>query len=249
MSKVYLITGAGHFPGIGSCLAEYLLHTDQCVVINSRSFDQKWSDLKKSYPNNLRIVEGDITDSQIQDKFIKTAIDSWNRIDTLVNNAGKVTTNPPDRNEWAEEFLLSVTVPYELSVKSAEYLKSANGSIIMIGSRSGIQVAQKNTNNDIAHSIAKTAMHQLAKYLSVMLCPDIRVNVVAPGMFETSRHDIRYTKDEQALIKQRFINSALINGTVSADGIISTILFLANNPNITGQLIPVCNGTTVHKKS
>lgn len=248
MSKVYLITGAGHFPGIGSCSAEHLLITGQCVVINSQNIDSRWDELKNQYPDNLRIVKGDITDSIVQDKFISEAITTWGRIDTLISNAAKSTSKTPDRDEWNEEFLLNVIVPYELATKCTKYLNETKGSIVLIGSRSGVMSAPKNVDNDIAYGIAKSATHQLGKYLSVLLCPNIRVNVVIPGMIITSRHDIRFTVDEKNAMKQRFINDALIEDIVDMDDIIDSIVFLSNNSSITGQLLPVCNGSTVHKK-
>ncbi len=35
--KTWIITGAGHFPGIGACLAQHILEQGNRVAINSRS--------------------------------------------------------------------------------------------------------------------------------------------------------------------------------------------------------------------
>ena len=49
MSKTYIITGAGHFPGLGANSAKYFLEKGHNVVVNSRSFDNDWDELNKLY--------------------------------------------------------------------------------------------------------------------------------------------------------------------------------------------------------
>lgn len=248
--KVYLITGAGHFPGIGSCLAEQLLEQDQYLVINSRSLDDKWTDLKNRYSDNVCFVLGDITDPAVQDKFISTAIDTWGKIDVLVNNASTMGTGPsPSREDWNQEFLLNVTVPYELAIKSAEYLKSTQGSVIMIGSRLGVQVVANQNSGNLAYSISKSAMHYLSTSLAVILSPGVKVNTVVPGFFPSARQKIKYSDDEIEKLKTKFSEKSLTKDVVSAKGLVDTVIFLVNNPNITGQTISVCNGATVHRIS
>lgn len=245
--KVYIITGAGHFPGTGSCLAEYLLKTGNSVVINSRTFDDCWRDILADYPDNLAIVSGDITDTAVQQELIDTAIDTWGRIDCLVNNASTVETSAdPGREEWNKEFLLNVTVPYELSTLAEKHLSVSQGSIIMIGSRAGLQVVARKNNNNLAYSVAKSAEHHLTKSLAVMLAPNIRVNAVALGMFDSARSQRKFGEAQSAMI-ERYKSNSLTNTLVDADSLIESILFLANNKNITGQILPVCGGASVHK--
>jgi NAD(P)-dependent dehydrogenase (short-subunit alcohol dehydrogenase family) len=245
--KVYVITGAGHFPGTGSCLAEYLLKTGNNVAINSRTFDDRWADILGDYPDNLAIVSGDITDTGVQQELIDTAIETWGRIDCLVNNASTVeTSTTPSREEWNREFLLNVTVPYELSVLAEEYLTITQGSIIMIGSRAGLQVVARKNNNNLAYSVAKSAEHHLTKSLAVMLAPNIRVNAVALGMFDSARSQHKFGDQQSAMI-ERYKSNSLTNTLVDADSLIESIVFLANNKNITGQVLPVCGGASVHK--
>jgi NAD(P)-dependent dehydrogenase (short-subunit alcohol dehydrogenase family) len=248
MKKVYLITGAGHFPGIGSCLAEYLLEHDHNVVINSRTFDSEWQEIQSQYSEQLRIVAGDITDPAVQDHMISNAIDSWGRIDVLVNNASSTKNFPlSDREEWNKEFLLNVIVPYELSTRASEYLRLSKGSIIMIGARVALQILRPSDAKNLAYSASKSAMHHLSTSLSVLLGPDIRVNTVAPALFPSARQQVKYTQQQLVDLATRWHDDSLTGEIVSSQGLVDTVIFLANNPNITGQIIPVCNGATVNR--
>jgi NAD(P)-dependent dehydrogenase (short-subunit alcohol dehydrogenase family) len=241
--KVYVITGGGHFPGIGSCLAEKLLTQQHKVVVNSRTFDSRWTELAAKFPDNLCMVPGDITDPEIQHRLLETAMNRYKRIDVLVNNASSVKIGTtPDRDEWNREFMMNVIVPYELCMQAKDYMQSSNdGSVIMIGSRFAMQVAD--TKNP-AYSIAKAALHQLTKNLSVTLAP-IRVNTVAPGMFESARWKQKFAGQED-ILRDRFDKKSLSRrGTISADALADSIIFLANNEYITGQILPVCAGTSV----
>jgi NAD(P)-dependent dehydrogenase (short-subunit alcohol dehydrogenase family) len=113
MNPVYLITGAGHFPGIGSEVAVQLLTGGKNVAVNSRQFDESWSNLLQLYPDNLILFAADITDPAQQKEFIQQAVTRWGRIDGLVNNASPTTTGVYDngilnRSSWQDNFILNV---------------------------------------------------------------------------------------------------------------------------------------------
>jgi NAD(P)-dependent dehydrogenase (short-subunit alcohol dehydrogenase family) len=131
-------------------------------------------------------------------------------------------------------------VPYELSIKAQDYLTKSNGSVIMIGSRFAIQVAG---GTNPAYSIAKAAQHQLTRNLSVQLAP-VRVNAVAPGMFESARWARKFAGREEAR-RVEFVNKSLSNSTVTAKSLVDAIVFLSLNEHVTGQILPVCAGTSV----
>jgi 3-oxoacyl-[acyl-carrier protein] reductase len=249
VKKVFVITGAGHFPGMGSAIAEYLINQGCYVAINSRNIDDRWYDIQKEFPNTLTIVKGDITDQAIQNRLLSETLAAWGQVDVLINNASTVTTSSsPDREEWNLEFLMNVVVPYELSMKFSPYLKAVNGSIVMIGSRAGIQVAASRDNpHNLSYSIAKSAQQHLTKSLAVILSPEVTVNSIAPGYFASSRHKVKFTDEMIQFQKERFERTSLTNEVLNENGIIDSVLFLANTRNVTGQILPVCAGASVHR--
>ena len=72
-TKTAVVTGAGHFPGIGSQIALDLLMQGYNVAIISRSIDAEWYQ-KLSLYSNLFLFIGDITDDKTQQNFLKETI-------------------------------------------------------------------------------------------------------------------------------------------------------------------------------
>src|SRR5258708_6075029 len=83
--KVVLITGASQ--GIGAGLVKGFLDRGYCVVANSRTIEPGTSP-------DLLTVAGDIADPETASRIVGAAIDSFGRVDTLVNNAGVFLSKP-----------------------------------------------------------------------------------------------------------------------------------------------------------
>ena len=79
-----------------------------------------------------------------------------------------------------------------------------------------------------------------------MLAPEIRVNAVAARLFPTARYRKKDAGKDIAF-EQLFVDSSLLQEVISADGLVDSIVFLSNNPHMTGHILPVCNGADVHK--
>lgn len=62
-SKVFIITGASK--GIGAAIAHHLLSQSHKVVITARS-SEPLEDLKKSHPDQVQFIAGDIVDPQVR---------------------------------------------------------------------------------------------------------------------------------------------------------------------------------------
>src|SRR4051812_19123853 len=77
--KVAVITGASQ--GIGAGLVDAYRQIGYAVVANSRTIDLAEAD-------DLAVVSGDISDPATADRIIKTAVERFGRVDTVVNNAG-----------------------------------------------------------------------------------------------------------------------------------------------------------------
>src|SRR5260370_23433815 len=83
--KVGLITVASQ--GIGAGLVKGFLDGGYCVVANSRT-------IQPSTSPDLLTVAGDIADPENASRIVGAAIDSFGRVDTLVNNAGVFLSKP-----------------------------------------------------------------------------------------------------------------------------------------------------------
>lgn len=241
--KVYLVTGAGHFPGIGSNIA-HALSTDHCVLVNARNFDSTWHDLMLAN-DNIKLVVGDVRDTQVQSNMINTAIDTWGRIDGIVHNASpsytaSYTNGLLDKHCWDDNLQTNVIAVYELSKLAHKYLLDTRGSIVCIGSRCGLQ---SGTGNNMAYSIAKAAMHHLTRELALSLAP-VCVNAVAPGLVGSQRlQNILHNRFELRI--KQWQETSLGGELIAPEDVTNAVIYLLNSKNITGQILNVCGGVSI----
>ena len=242
--KTYIVTGAGHFPGIGSEIA-LTLAKDHCVVVNSRSFDNQWQQLADLNPEQILLCSGDVTNAVDQRRLIDTALSHGNRIDGIIHNASPSGTaiyndGMLSRESWQANLYTNLIAVYELSVMARPYLLTSGGSVINIGSRCGMQPG---IGNNLAYSIAKAGMHHLTKELALMLAP-VRVNAVSPGLVDS--HRLRtILKDRLPDRIQQWKESSLNGQEISSSDIAESVIYLLQAKNISGQILSVCGGTSI----
>ena len=112
------------------------------------------------------------------------------RLHVLVNNAGANWGAPieeyPDA-AFEKVLALNVTATFRLTVSLLPQLRAASAPgdparVINIGSIDGLGVPLLET---YAYSTSKAALHHLTRHLARRLAPEITVNAVAPGPFES----------------------------------------------------------------
>ena len=91
MSKVWLITGSGG--GLGRIIAETALEAGNKVVATARDTSQL-ADLVSRYGEQVLAVRLDVTDEEEGKAAVKAAVETFGRLDVLVNNAGYGDTRP-----------------------------------------------------------------------------------------------------------------------------------------------------------
>jgi NAD(P)-dependent dehydrogenase (short-subunit alcohol dehydrogenase family) len=124
-----------------------------------------------------RLLAGEVT-SQVE------------RLDILVNNAGATWGAPlADFDEAAFERVLALNVKgvFHLTKFLVPLLEKSGtqeepARVINIGSIDGIGVPALET---YSYSASKAAVHQLTRHLAKRLAPNITVNAIAPGPFES----------------------------------------------------------------
>ncbi|SRR5579859_1193614 len=91
MSKVWLVTGSGS--GLGRLIAEAALAEGNQVVATARDIRQL-DDLVARYGANVRTFELDVTEESQGRAAVDAAVQTYGRLDVLVNNAGYGDTRP-----------------------------------------------------------------------------------------------------------------------------------------------------------
>src|SRR6202451_791584 len=85
MAKVWLITGSGN--GLGRDIAEAALATSDSVVAGARRTEEL-APLVAQYGGRVKPVTLEVRDEPAAKAAVQLAVDSFERLDVLVNNAG-----------------------------------------------------------------------------------------------------------------------------------------------------------------
>lgn len=176
--KVVVVTGAGG--GIGAGIASRMSAAGASVVAHTRS--SAIADL----PGKHVVVTADLTSDEGPEAVLQAGLDTFGRIDGLVNNAG---IQPLGKlidlaeGEWRSMIDTNLTAVHRLSQMAARAMMAANspGSIVHVASIEGTQPAP--LHGHYASAKAALIMHARAAALE-WGSAGIRVNVVSPGLID-----------------------------------------------------------------
>jgi len=248
-NKVCLITGAAR--GIGLNIAHtiareggYLALTD----IDAKLLNQvKDKFLAKGVRVEIFLIDLSQLDGPAQ--LVKQVISKFGKLDVIVNNAraGKRSTFENETYEnWDLAFDVNLKAVFFLAQAAAPFLP-CDGSIITIGSISGILVSQESPS----YQISKAGLMHLNRYLATNIGNrGIRVNLILPGFIVQDEHRSRYESSEIEQKKYRKIVESLhpLNNTPGfSDDVADAVIFLASKEAkfITGQSITIDGGLSV----
>ncbi|MFW5972471.1 MAG: SDR family oxidoreductase [Bacteroidota bacterium] len=187
--RVAFITGA---TGIARATAIELARHGHQVGVMART--------QEDVEETVRLVEeagseaipspGDVTNEDDLVRAYDAIQERWGRLDVVFANAGINGKWAPieeiDRSDWEKVISINLTGTF-LTVKHAvPHLKhSGGGSIIITSSVNGTRMFSNTGASPYAST--KAAQVAFAKMMALELAPDhIRVNVICPGMIETS---------------------------------------------------------------
>lgn len=183
MEKIWFITGASR--GLGRSLTEAALVAGNKVVATARNIDTL-NDLVKKYPGRVHPITLDVTDYDKINKAVVYAIDTFGRIDVLVNNAGfgiigaaEAFTDDQVRSQLETNF----NAPIQITRAVLPYMrKQRSGRILQISSVGG-RVGNAGLS---IYQAAKFGLGGFSEALAKEVAPlGIYVTSVEPGGFRT----------------------------------------------------------------
>ena len=183
--KVAIVTGSSK--GIGEGIARVFSSEGARVVVVCRTEDagKKMAGELGASEGRAIFVRTDVTSSKSIQNMINTTIDTFGKLDVLVNNAGyHLSKNVEETSEEEWEIIINTNLrsTFLCSKYAIPHLRKTKGNIINISSMVG-QVGQPNAG---AYSATKGGQIAMSKGMAIDFAPDgIRVNVICPGWIQT----------------------------------------------------------------
>jgi len=241
--KVVLVTGGAK--RVGAAIVRRLHREGASVMLHYRGSEREAnalrSELNAARANSVALVQADLLDLAGLAEIVRNAVNRFERIDALVNNASAFFPTPVGemtQATWESLIGANLRAPLFLSQAAAPHLKKTNGVIVNI---TDIH-AERPLKNYVIYSIAKAGLAGLTRSLARELGPEVRVNGVAPGPIAWPEDG---SFDEVA--RQRVISNTILRRTGDPDDVARAVYYLiAEAPYVTGQIIAVDGGRSIN---
>ena len=240
--KVSLVTGASR--GIGLAMAEGLAGAGADLVIVGRKIETLTpiaERIANETSRKILPIQADVSNLAEIDALVAQTVETFGRLDVLVNNAGVNVRNPA--LEFTEADWDFVT---DVNLKGAFFLAKACGNV-MKEQRSGKVINTLSLTSaiglptSVAYTAAKGGLLQLTKLLAVEWAEhNIQVNGIAPGFIRT---------EMTAPAREDNRNEWILNRTPAyrwgePEDLAGLTIFFASNASdfVTGQMVFVDGG-------
>ena len=241
MGKVALVTGATR--GIGKQIALCLAKEGYDIALNYRSENEELTNTKNELEKlGIKVlpVQGDVSNYEDCERFVKEIIENFGQIDVLVNNAG-ITKDMLLMRMKKEDFEQVIDVnlvgTFNVTKNVINYmLKAKSGRIINISSVVGVSGNAGQTN----YSASKAGIIGFSKSLAKEVASrNILVNCIAPGFIQTDMTNV--LKDE---VKEEIAKNIPLKRMGTPEDVARVVKFLASEDSsyVTGQVINVDGG-------
>ena len=185
--SIAIVTGASR--GVGKAVAILLAEKGWNLTLTCSSSLEEAEKVAKEC-NDLGaetlVLIADVSDESKCKQTVRKTIDKWQRLDVLINNAGKTVFNAHENlaglktEDFVEIYKTNTVGPYMMIKEAEEFLRqSPIASVVNIASIAGVI----GVGSSIAYVASKGALVMMTKSLAKALGP-IRINAICPGFIE-----------------------------------------------------------------
>ncbi|MEI9907181.1 MAG: SDR family oxidoreductase [Actinomycetota bacterium] len=183
-SQVVIITGGT--TGLGGACSKLFAENGYRVLATNISDDEKFVEQLRAQGLDVTFFAADLRTPDVAAKnIISKALELWNRIDVVVNCAGRISHKSVEDvtdDDWNEIFAVNLKAPFFMAQAALPYLEKTKGCIINISSTNAWRV---NVKNHLYDSL-KAALNHLTKGLALEFRDrGVRVNALMPGGMKT----------------------------------------------------------------
>lgn len=226
-NKVVVITGASS--GLGEATARHLAAKGASVVLGARRADriQTLAEELTAAGHKAKAVATDVTDRDQVKDLVQAAVDTFGRIDVMLNNAGLMPLAPLERlkiDEWDRMIDVNLKgVLYGIAAALPHMQAQKSGHIINVSSVYGHVVDPGAT----VYCATKHAVRALSEGLRKEVKPyNIRTTIISPGAVSTELLEHISEKDIQQGTRD-FVSKI----AVGPDTFARAVAFAINEPD------------------
>lgn len=245
-NKVFIVTGGAK--GIGKSIVLALAREGAIPVIVGRNAnDNKLvEDEVRLLGARVSSIEAELSNPESCQKAVTQAVESFGRIDGLINNAGQndgVSLELGNYNSFMSSLHKNLVHYYLMAHFALDKLKESRGTILNISSKT----AETGQGGTSAYAAANGGRNALTREWAVELLPyGIRVNAIVVAEAATPQYEswIQSLSNPQETLQKITNRIPLGNRMTSSSEIADTAVFLLSDrsSHTTGQLIHVDGG-------
>lgn len=243
--RVALVTGASRGIGRGVAVA-FAAHGARVVVNHSKSSEQAEEvvqDIRRNGGEAIAI-QADVSRRSEVKAMVDQILETYGRIDILMNNAGVAVDLPIDQmtdEAWDTVIDVNLRGTFLCSQLVAPVmLRQKRGKIITVSAATALR-GRKNGANYCA---AKAGVLALTKCLALELAPYVQVNSLLPG-FTTTQEIIERFRLNDETERRRLLDTIPMQRFAEVEDIAKGALFLASDASdyMTGQMLCINGGS------
>jgi 3-oxoacyl-[acyl-carrier protein] reductase len=249
VNKVIIVTGSSS--GIGAAVAKRAARENYHVLVNYNS-NREGADEVVEYCLDQGVeavaVGADVGEDAACRALAMVAVDTWGRVDALVNNAGTTKfcahgdLEGLDAEDFHRLYQVNTIGAFQMIRAVAPEMKKTGGSIVNVASVAGVF----GVGSSLAYACSKAGMLAINKSMARELGPEIIVNAVCPGMVEGDWLREGLGEEVYAMVEQHYTTRAPTGRIMTAETVADNIwYFVAGAANVTGEQLILDGGASL----
>lgn len=240
--QVAIVTGASR--GIGFSIAERLVSEGAKVCLTARN-PEPLAEAVQGLGGSAHAmgIAGKADDEQHQADVIQHVLDTFGRLDVLVNNTGINPAYGPlielDHGIARKTFEVNVLAALSWTQQAHKaWMAEHGGSVLNVSSVAGFKPAP----GIGYYGATKAMLKHLTEELAVELGPDVRINGIAPAVVKTQFATALYSEREDEVAAQYPLKRLGVPADISG----AAAFLLSDDASwVTGQTVVLDGGVTL----
>jgi 3-oxoacyl-[acyl-carrier protein] reductase len=244
--RTAIITGGG--TGVGAATALLLARRGYNVLINFSRSEAEARQSERACREagaDALLGQGDVAEDADCRRLVAAAMERWQRLDVLVNNAGISTFvgsgnwEALDAGIFQRIYAVNLLGTFQMVRAAAPHLKAARGAIVNVSSIAGAL----GIGSSVPYIASKGAINSLTLHLARSMAPEVRVNAVCPGMITTRWFPQGIGEENARKLQAGYEASAPLGTSCTAEDVAEAVVWLADAARtVTGELVLLDSG-------